>query len=45
MATVEESYDGEVRRKVTRKSYKIEEVSVHFRFLILHDFMTASFKK
>lgn len=26
METVEESYDGEVRRKITRKSYKIEEV-------------------
>lgn len=32
METVEESYDGEVRRKITRKSYKIEEVSPLFSY-------------
>ena len=32
METVEEHYDGDFRRKVTRRSYKIEEVSVLFSY-------------
>lgn len=32
METVEEHYEGDFRRKVTRKSFKIEEVSAVFSY-------------